>query len=224
MSKKFKIVLAIRFLGYAIFLSGLIGFSVIFGPVFQAEFSYRKDQLGHIKRVVPDINPESTASGSLTFANLEGEGEVLAPVSTKFGIVIPKINANAEVIAEVNPASEREYTSALTKGVAHAKGTALPGEKGNIYLFSHSTDAPWNVARYNAVFYLLRELEAGDEIVMFFNDRRYNYQVYDKRVVESNDVTYLTNIYDQSVLTLQTCDPPGTVLRRLIVRARLKGA
>jgi len=46
--------------------------------------------------------------------------------------------------------------------------------KGTIFLFAHSTDAPWNIIRYNAVFYLLRELDAGDGIIVFFLGKRFN--------------------------------------------------
>lgn len=200
-----------------------------FGPLIQAEFGFRRDQLVGIKRVVPkyvtsaDQRDQQNGNPTQGFGDLKIEGEVIIPVATDFGIVIEKINANSKVIANVDPANEAAYIQALTKGVAHASGTNLPGEEGNIYLFSHSTDAPWNVIRYNAVFYLLRELEAGDRIILFYQDRRFDYIVFDKAVVGPQDVSFLTNKYDQSVLTLQTCDPPGTILNRLIVRAKLQG-
>ncbi|MDZ4246187.1 MAG: sortase, partial [Dehalococcoidia bacterium] len=143
------------------------------------------------------------------------------PVVTNFGIVVEKINANARVIADVDPASEREYIQALSQGVAHAKGTVYPGEKGNIYLFSHSADAPWNIVRYNAVFYLLSKLEPGDRVILFYQGRRYDYIVFDKTIAAPSDTSYLTRTYDESILTLQTCDPPGTLVNRLIVRAKL---
>lgn len=222
MSKYFKLVLLIRFLGYLIFFSGILSLFFILGPLIQVEVNYRLDQLLGVKRTVPQIitSEGSTSSG---FEDLKTVGETITPVSTDFGIVIEKINANAKVVANVNPGSEREYTSALRVGVAHAKGSGLPGEKGNIYLFSHSTDAPWNIVRYNAIFYLLRELESGDRVILFYQGKRFDYIVFDKIVVAPLDLSYLTNVYDQEVLTLQTCDPPGTLLRRLVVRARLSG-
>ena len=105
--------------------------------------------------------------------------------------------------------------------MAHARGTSLPGEKGNMYLFSHSTNAPWNIIRYNAIFYLLKELEPGDKVIIFYKKRRYDYVVFDKTIAKPDDVSFLTNRYDVPVLTLQTCDPPGTLLNRLIIRAKL---
>ena len=168
------------------------------------------------------LSPTPQQSG---FGNLiMGGSEIITPVSTDFGIVIEKINANARVVPNVNPANEKEYMQALSQGVAHAKGTALPGRKGNIYLFSHSTDAPWNIVRYNAIFFLLNKLESDDRVILFYQGRRFDYIVFDKVIAGASETHYLTHQYEDSVLTLQTCDPPGTTINRLIVRAKLAGS
>ena len=138
--------------------------------------------------------------------------------------MIEKINANAKIIPQIDPGVEAEYTKALKEGIAEAKGSTEPGEAGNLFLFSHSTDAPWNIARYNAIFYLLRELVPGDRVIVFYKGRRFDYIVFDKTTAPPSDITFLTNRYDRPVLTLQTCDPPGTVLNRLVVRAKLAGS
>lgn len=207
------------------------------GPLIQVEANYRFDRIRGVKRTISnpvvateqpqqpnsqDASSTNTPATTQTgFNSVNVSENSIVPVSTEYGIVIEKINANARIIANVNPADEREYVAALTQGVAAAAGSTLPGQPGNLYLFSHSTDAPWNIVRYNAIFYLLRELEKGDRVVIFYKNRRYDYVVYDKVVVKPTDVSYLTNRYDAPVLTLQTCDPPGTLLNRLVVRARL---
>lgn len=82
-------------------------------------------------------------------------------------------------------------------------------------------DAFYNVGRYNAVFFLLGKLENGDEIDIFYNNERYKYQVINKKVVNPEAVAeYLRENSGQQTLTLQTCYPPGTTLRRLIVVAK----
>ncbi len=224
MSKYYKLVLFIRFTGYVIFFTGFFSLLFILGPLIQVEFNYRLDQLMGVKRTVPNIITSDSNGSSGSFGNLKTVGETITPIDTNFGIVIEKINANAKVVANVDPSSEREYYQALTLGVAHAKGTSLPGEKGNIYLFSHSTDAPWNIVRFNAIFYLLREVETGDRVIIFYQGKRFDYLVFDKVIARPNDVSFLTNRYDGEVLTLQTCDPPGTLFNRLIVRAKLAGS
>lgn len=227
MSKRFKIIFIVRFIGYLLFFIGLIGFIFMLGPLVQAEAGYRISRILGVKRTVPIIvssasQPEATESGGpVNFSGVSSSENSIIPVSTEYGIVIEKINANARIIPSVSPADERQYVSALGQGVAEALGSTPPGEKGNLYLFSHSTDAPWNIIRYNAIFYLLRELEPGDRVIIFYKNRRYDYIVFDKTIASPNDVSFLTNKYDMPVLTLQTCDPPGTLLNRLIIRAKL---
>lgn len=191
------------------------------GPMVQAEVKYRTDKFMGVKRSVPNVYTSEGQNLSSSFAAVQSSQNSIVPVSTEFGIVIEKINANAKIIPNIDPGNEREYVSALTKGVAQAAGSTEPGKPGNLYLFSHSTDAPWNIVRFNAIFYLLRELEAGDRVIIFYQDRRFDYVVFDKNITSPADISYLTNRYNAPVLTLQTCDPPGTLLNRLIIRAKL---
>lgn len=148
--------------------------------------------------------------------------ETLTPVDPEFSIVVPKIAANARIIPNVNPADEKDYLAKLKLGVAHAAGTYFPGDGGHIFLFAHSTDYVWNISTYNAVFYLLYKLEAGDEINLFYRGRRYVYIVEGSTKVNPDQVEYMTRQADEELLTLQTCWPPGTTLQRLLVFARRK--
>lgn len=242
---KFRRIFLIRFAGYFFIQVGLIILALVVEPVINEELKFRFNEITGRQYILPNIITSASDSlngltggeedrsastrdpspGSVGFGDLRiGGVETITPVSTDFGIVIEKINANARVVADVNPASEADYMAALRQGVAHAKGTSYPGQKGNIYLFSHSTDAPWNVVRFNAIFYLLGKLETGDRVIIFYQGRRYDYIIYDKTIAKPEDTQYLTNIYAESILTLQTCDPPGTTLNRLIVRAKLVGS
>jgi sortase A len=230
-SREFKKLLLIRFAAYLAMIIGSLAITFEFGPVMGTEFNYRKDKIMGVKRTVASvpniITSEGSASADLgpsSLGEIKSSDNVITPVSTDYGIVIEKINANAKVIADVDPANERQYTDALRVGVAESKGSTKPGQNGNLFIFSHSADAPWNIVRYNAVFYLLRELAPGDRILVFYQGRRYDYKVFDKTVVDPTDVSFLINRYDKPVLTLQTCDPPGTLLHRLIVRAQLQGS
>jgi sortase A len=141
-------------------------------------------------------------------------------INSYFSIYIPKIQAKSQIIANVDTAEENDYLQALKNGVAHAKGTYFPGQGKNIYLFAHSTDTDINVARYNAIFYLLRKLEKGDEIIIFFSDKKYIYYVDDKTITNPTDISWLNNNSQEETLILQTCYPPGTSLKRLIVTAK----
>ncbi|MFA6081694.1 MAG: sortase [Patescibacteria group bacterium] len=146
----------------------------------------------------------------------------IKPIDTNFGIVIPKILANAKVIDNVDPYNSKDYQYALTKGVAHARGTAYPGNVGNIFIFAHSS-ADWFTAnQYNSVFYLVSKLEKGDMVELYFMGKKYNYKIFEKKIVNPNAVEYLSsNNLDMSILTLMTCWPPGTNFKRLIIRAKI---
>jgi len=144
----------------------------------------------------------------------------LTPPNKDFSIVIPKIAAIAPVVAGVDATDPKKYLSALRRGVAHAAGTSLPGQNGNVYLFAHSTDAFYNVTTYNAVFYLIGKLNKDDEITIFYKGKEIKYKVYDKKVVSADSSQYFGKIADGKTLTLQTCYPPGTTLERLVVLAK----
>lgn len=241
-SKRFKKIFLIRFFTYFSIITGLVMTLAQFGPVLGVEINYRIDQLTGKKHQLAQTvitsegqtqigNSQAVSAGSSEpqtsaggFGEILPNEDLIKPVSTDFGLVIEKINANAKIVAQVDPGAEKEYVAALKEGIAEAKGSTNPGEDGNLFLFSHSTDAPWNIVRYNAVFYLLRELEPGDRVIVFYKNRRFDYIVFDKTTAPASDISFLTNRYDKPVLTLQTCDPPGTVINRLIVRAKLAGS
>lgn len=170
-----------------------------------------------------DENPGNTG-GLAGMLNLDRDVEVLTPEDPSFSVVIPKIGANARIVANVDAGSEEAYLEALKSGVAHVKGTAFPGEAAHIFLFAHSTDYIWNIGTYNAVFYLLYKLEEGDEVNLFYNDQRYVYTVTGSKIIDPSEVEYLTRQTDEEFLTLQTCWPPGTTLKRLLIFAERKAS
>jgi sortase A len=144
---------------------------------------------------------------------------VIRPVDESFGIVVPKIGANAPVVADVDPYDETVYQEALSRGVAHAAGTSYPGEGGPVFLFAHSATDFVEASRYNAIFYLLNKLEPGDDIYLFHNEEKYRYRVTGSTIVDESAVSYLEE-GEHDTLTLMTCWPPGTTYRRLVVTAR----
>jgi len=197
-----------RFSLVLIFL-GLVIILFIFGPVIKQELSYTFDKWAGVRR---SVEPH---------AALNYQRPIEIP-NKDFSIIIPKINASAPIVDNVDPNNSGAYLNALKDGVAHAAGTPYPGQVGNVYLFAHSTDAFYNVGRYNAVFFLIGHLTPGDEIDIYYRNNLYKYTVYDKKVVEPTDTEYLGTLIDgEKTLTLQTCYPPGTTIKRLVVLAKL---
>lgn len=214
-------------LGSALIVVGLAGLIFTFRPIVSSEVSYRfnslinkPSQTQEINRITLDITKAyEKDQAKETARRLAQEWGV---PNTKFSLYVPKIQARAAILENVNTDDYKTYMDALTYGVAHAKGSVLPGMKGGVYLFAHSTDSPLTVSQYNAVFYLLRELDPknNDEIYVFFLDKLYRYRVTEKHIVDANDISWLANSQSgPERLILQTCWPPGTAWKRLIVVA-----
>ena len=227
----------IRTIGNFLLLFAIYGVVMTFGPAIYYEVQFRIAQARGINYTV--VEPATTKFGEILkkdkaerFARNHGFADILAgpkeqiliPKDTDFNILIPKLGANAKVIPNVDPSNDKEFLPALQKGVAHAKGTVFPGQKGNIYLFAHSVDNFWDVGRYNAIFYLLKDMNVGDDVVIFFESLRHNYTVTETKIIDPSEVQYLVNSQHggDETLILQTCWPPGTTWKRLLVIAKAK--
>lgn len=214
-------------LGSALVVVGLAGLIFTFRPIISSEISYRFNNFANRSVENQELNRINFEVTKAYEENREKEtAKKLAKAwgvpNTKFSLYVPKINAKASILENVDPGDYKAYMAALIQGVAHAQGSVLPGMKGGVYLFAHSTDSPLTVGQYNAVFYLLRELnpEEKDEIYVFFLDKLYRYRVTEKHIVSADDVSWLVTAQSgQERLILQTCWPPGTLWKRLIVVA-----
>lgn len=143
------------------------------------------------------------------------------PQTKAFVIQINKIGVLSKIIENVDPFEEEEYQEALKVGVAQAKGTFLPGQKGTIFIFGHSSQPPWEITRVNTSFLRLGELENGDIVTIRKDEKKFEYVVYDKKTVWPTEVQYLKET-KKDQLILQTCTPIGTSLQRLLIFAKPK--
>lgn len=143
----------------------------------------------------------------------------IVPIDKDFGIVIPKIGANARIIPQVDPYDSHIYQLALTKGVAQAKGTTFPDKIGNMFIFSHSSVNLLEASKYNSVFFLLSKLEKNDEINIYYQKQKYVYKIIETKIVDAKDISYLNPASKTKTLTLMSCWPAGTTYKRLIVIA-----
>ena len=197
--------------GFFLVIVGLSLIILIYGPVIKEELRFLSDQLGQVQYSL-EADPSFPQKGI----------KPIFPVDRDFGIVIPKINLNAKIFPEIDSTNPEEYLPILRKGVAQAQGSAYPNQPdGNLFLFGHSTDAFYNVGRYNAVFHLIGKLNMDEEVVIFYQGDKYLYKVIDKKVVAPEGIApYLEKYQGEKILTLQTCYPPGTTLKRLLVIAK----
>jgi len=187
--------------------SGLIFLFLIFRPVLEDEIRYQ------------------FASSIKPLRSNKNQKQEIRPVSQEFSLIIPKIGLNVQVFPNVDPQNPSEFLPVLKKGAAHAKGSAYPDEnEGNVFLFAHSTDRFYSITYYNALFYLIGKLEKGDRITVFYKQKKYDYKVIDRAIVAPEKVlSYVEKFSSRKTLTLQTCYPPGTTLKRLLVIAEYEG-
>jgi len=241
--------LALRTLGNFLVLVALYGVVMTFGPAVRFQVQYQLIQMRHVHFVIENVSGVSSANynnknikaldthdtsdtrdtprSTPGFAQiLAGNKEqILTPIDPLFSILIPKLGIDERVFSNVDPNNPQDYLPVLQQGIAHAKGSVFPGESGTTYLFAHSADNWWDIEHYNAIFYTLNNLSLGDEIVVFFENRRYEYVVSEQVISDPQDVTYLTAQHGgEQRLVLQTCWPPGTTFKRLYIVAKPKAS
>lgn len=198
--------------GNLIFIVGLIILIFTYIPIMYSEANYRIKRNTDEEIVIEQVKEVEKVSENI---------EPLIPVQNEFTIIIPKIDVNAPIVKDVSTTDENEYMLALREGVAHAKGTALPGENGNMFIFAHSSLNFWQLGAYATVFNLLKKLEPGDTITFFYEGQPYTYNVYEKFIVPGWNTEPFEQDFDEPVVTLITCDPPGSTINRMVVRAKL---
>ncbi|MHA1482999.1 MAG: sortase, partial [Candidatus Heimdallarchaeaceae archaeon] len=135
-------------------------------------------------------------------------------------IEIPKIG----VLAPLNFVEDAEKVhETLDIGVVHFPDSVLPGQKGQTIILGHSAPANWPDIKYDNVFSLINELEKGDQVFVYFDNKEYVYSVETKVFLEigqdipQNDLTKSDNM-----LVLVSCWPPGKNIKRIAVTAYLK--
>lgn len=216
-----KKILLVRTIGNFLVLVTIVGILFTFWPIATTFIKHSFDKItGQKFEASPTVGESGQSFGSLLGKSQNSNLKILAPKDPNFSIIVEKIGANAPIIPNVDASNRDVYNAALKRGVAHALGTSFPGQSGVTYLFAHSTDTIFNVPRYNAIFYLLNDLENGDAVVVFFGGKRFDYRVVEKKITEPEDVSYFTLETQEQILVMQTCYPPGTTWKRLIVVAK----
>lgn len=139
-------------------------------------------------------------------------------------LAIPSLKLNVPLVY-VATNDEPTFQDALANGVVHYPNTALPGEYGNAYYFGHSSDYVFKKGSYKTVFAILPKIEVGAKVYVTDHlGKQYVYEVRDKKVVESKDVSVLAQgERKEKLMTLQTSWPLGTALKRYVVVSQLIG-
>lgn len=161
-------------------------------------------------------NLRDFTNANLWFPSLGRVNAATSNINVKeYYLSIPKLNIKE---AKVKVGGED-----LAKSLIHFQPKSLPGEYGNVVIFGHSTlPQLYNVKDYKTIFTFLPSLEKGDLIKVKIKDVEYQYRVYDMFIVNPQDIWVLDDQKDNAYLTLITCVPPGTYLKRLVIKAKLE--
>lgn len=132
---------------------------------------------------------------------------------TQFFLSVPKLKIDrAQVLVDSNE---------LIKGLVHLPGSALPGEKGNVFISGHSAASPLFSFK-TALFARLTDLKKGDKIEVQAQGAQFKYAVVEMKVVDPKDLSVTQAPEPQGrYISLMTCVPPGLNFKRLIVLGKM---
>jgi len=225
--RKIKVFLPVVLMGIGIFLFGyaalpILSYQFFISPRFrQPEFLTPVSSQNLISQSLETFTPivlgEEEVDNFLAIEKWFPSAPKLEVRSTKithYTISVPKLKIENAVV--------KIGGLDIKKKLIQYPGTANPGQPGNAVLFGHSVLPQFfNPQNYQTIFSTLPTLKHGDEIMANFDGVIYKYKVEEMIEVSPDDVSVLEQRYDDAYITLITCVPPGTYLRRLIVRARL---
>jgi len=215
-----------KFFASFFLVSGLLlFFSAIFPIIqFQLEYSTKFNQIlnplssqfyNHNGSVLGDLNTDYTQLSSWFVNDTDiAPTSLLTSSSSTYFVSIPKL--------KIDQATVIFGSTDLKKSLIQYPKTALPGQFGSPVIFGHSVLPQFfNPKSYITIFSTLYKLQQGDEIYIDYDHIRYRYIVEEMYEVQPTDLSVLEQRFDGRYLTLVTCSPPGTYLRRLIVKAQI---
>jgi len=134
----------------------------------------------------------------------------IKPIPTDNRLVIPKIGVDAPIVEGAS------QNAALEKGIWHIPNTAASPEASNLVLSAHR----WRyLPPSSRSFYLLDKLDVGDDIIIYWEGKEFDYKVGEEKTVDPTAVEILEPT-DQPQLTLFTCTPLWSTKHRLVLIAK----
>ncbi len=178
------------------------------------EFQYAQD-----KTILVSPQTDSQVMG-ISIQNTDGnfpafvsslQRTTKAPYDT-FKITIPRLS--------IDGATVTVDSSDMNHSLAQLPGTALPGERGNVFISGHSAiPILFNGNKdYAAIFANLPSMKRDDLIILNFGSGNITYKVKDIKIVDPRDTSVINPPDSQGrYVSLMTCVPPGFNTKRLVV-------
>lgn len=139
-----------------------------------------------------------------------------------FYLRIDKLGLFKAIVPDVDPRYKEEYVASWEQGVSHGKFTSKPDKIGTTYLFSHAVSNINNAEAENAWFSTMDKLAEGDEVIVYYQGKKYTYAVSEIIVVNPDATGFYTGAAPVQKLRMQFCNPPiGSLAKRTLVDALL---
>lgn len=213
----FSRLIPLLFLGVGIFLLVQVVMPLASFKLWEA-FVYSEQNTALVS---PSIDTKSVLGVSIqnkdNFSAIISNNKRTTPVPYEtFTISIPSIKLeSADVLVDDNT---------FDTHLSHLPGSALPGERGNVFISGHSSLPQFFKSdNYKAIFSKLPDVKKGDVIIADTGGQKFEYIVDGLKIVDPKE-TWVINSPDQTgrYLSLMTCVPPGLQIKRLVVLAKLK--
>ncbi|MBR3897716.1 MAG: class D sortase [Bacilli bacterium] len=137
---------------------------------------------------------ESKNDRKVKFDNAQKKMTSIPSYGSKYGTIkIDKINLDL-------PLYYGDNEEILSYGIGHYAGSYFPGEGGSVILAGHNDPG---------YFEKILELGNNDKIVLDLNYGKFDYQIYETRIVSENDLSAFPIQDNEERLILYTCYPLG---------------
>lgn len=138
----------------------------------------------------------------------------IKPNFSQFNLSINKIGLeDVPVLVDSNDFSQ---------SLAQLPGSALPGEKGNLFITGHSATGFLFNNKQKAYFAKLPDIKKGDEILINAGGTNFKYKVIELKIVSPNDLSVIYPVDNLGrYISLMTCVPPGINTKRLVVTGKM---
>ena len=220
LAKKKKFALFFLFIGLVFFLSAIF-------PILKFQFQYAFN----FRQIINPLSLKSYNSSQNILGDVTTDYTQIAnwfvDDSTESNQLFSTTNNNSTYLLSIPKLKIKDAVVTigsmdLKKSLIQYPQTALPGQLGNSVVFGHSVLPQFfNSSNYLTIFSTLYKLKQGDEIIINYDSVQYKYIIDEMFEVKPTDLSVLEQRFDQKNLTLITCSPPGTYLRRLIIKASL---
>lgn len=138
-------------------------------------------------------------------------------------IIIPKMGKNIPLLdiknRNISWQNELEdiFMKELENGVIRYPWSARPGQDGLSFIFGHSSNFPWLKWDYNDVFATLDRVMIWDEVIVYYNQKKYTFRIKERAIIKPGDVWILKRNNNKPEIAVMTCWPIWTTLNRFII-------